>query len=149
MSAAEHDRHRDDVGAYLLGALPDDEAARLRAHLETCHVCRDELEQLRPAVDALPRSVAQFEPPPSLKAALMETVEAEARRPARRHAPGRLAGWRGLYTSVRAWRGSPRRSCSPCGRCRLRRGAAGLRRSAGRRSRRPSTSPASAAARRP
>jgi anti-sigma-K factor RskA len=80
MSAAEHDRHRDDVGAYLLGALPDDELRAFEAHLETCHVCRDELEQLGPAVHMLPRSVPQFEPPPSLKAALMETVEAEARR---------------------------------------------------------------------
>lgn len=88
MTAAEHDRHRDDVGAYLLGALPDDELRSFEAHLATCHVCRDELERLSPAVHALPRAVSQFEPPPSLKAALMETVEAEARRdrgkPARR-----------------------------------------------------------------
>lgn len=84
MTAAEHDRHRDDVGAYLVGALPDDEARAYERHLETCHVCRDELEHLRPAVAVLPRSVPQFEPPPSLKASLMETVRAEAaRKPAR------------------------------------------------------------------
>jgi hypothetical protein len=93
MTAAEHDRHRDDVGPYLLGALPDDEARAFEAHLRTCHVCRDELEHLRVAAHVLPRSVPQFEPPPSLKAALMETVEAEARQA--QGAPARGQRWRG------------------------------------------------------
>lgn len=93
MTAAEHDRHRDDVGAYLLGALPEDEVRAYERHLETCHVCRDELEHLRPAVAVLPRSVPQFEPPPSLKESLMETVRAEAARtPARGGLRARFAG---------------------------------------------------------
>jgi Anti-sigma-K factor rskA len=40
--------------------------------------CRDELERLRPAADALPRSVEQVEPPPGLKSSLMDVVEREA-----------------------------------------------------------------------
>jgi anti-sigma-K factor RskA len=98
MTAAEHDRHRDDAGPYLLGALPEDEARAFEAHLRTCHVCRDELGRLRVAADVLPRSVPQFEPPPSLKAALMETVEAEAR--AARGAPAREPRWRGWLGGV-------------------------------------------------
>ena len=44
-----------------------------------CAECRDELERLRPAADALPRSVEQVEPPPALKTSLMEVVDREAR----------------------------------------------------------------------
>ncbi|HEY6781425.1 MAG TPA: anti-sigma factor [Thermoleophilaceae bacterium] len=79
MTARDHERFRDDVGAYLLGALDESEGSAFEAHLELCHVCRDDVERLRPAVAALPRSVEQFDPPPSLKRSLMETVEAEAR----------------------------------------------------------------------
>lgn len=31
---------REELGAYVLGALPDDEAAAVRAHLERCAECR-------------------------------------------------------------------------------------------------------------
>ena len=61
------DVHHDDVGAYLLGALEPAEQAAFEGHLATCPECRDEVEQLRLAVDALPRSVEPFAPPPSLK----------------------------------------------------------------------------------
>ena len=42
-------------------------------------MCRDEVERLRPAADALPRSVMPVAPPPSLKAALMAEVESDLR----------------------------------------------------------------------
>jgi anti-sigma-K factor RskA len=87
MSARDHERFRDDVGAYLLGALDEGEGQAFETHLKTCHICRDDVERLRLAVDALPRSVEQFDPPPTLKRSLMDIVEAEARerqgRPAR------------------------------------------------------------------
>jgi anti-sigma-K factor RskA len=86
VSATEHDRFQDDVGVYLLGALEDGERSDFERHLATCHVCHDELERLRGAADALPRSVEQYDPPPAVKRALMEHVYAEAgtARPARR-----------------------------------------------------------------
>jgi hypothetical protein len=77
--AGDHERYEQDVGAYLLGALPALEAEVFERHLMGCDACRDELERLRPAAEALPRSVEEFEPPPSLKASLMEVVEGEAR----------------------------------------------------------------------
>jgi anti-sigma-K factor RskA len=76
---SEHVRHRDDVGAYLLGALNDLERQAFERHLRGCAECQDELARLRPAADALPGSVQQFEPPAGLKASLMEVVEREAR----------------------------------------------------------------------
>jgi anti-sigma-K factor RskA len=75
----DHVRHQDDVGAYLLGALNDLERQAFERHLRACAECQEELARLRPAADALPGSVQQFEPPARLKALLMEVVEGEAR----------------------------------------------------------------------
>ncbi|HEX2414671.1 MAG TPA: anti-sigma factor [Thermoleophilaceae bacterium] len=78
MTARDHTHYREDIGAYLLGALTDLERQAFERHIVNCAECRDEIEQLRPAADALPRSVDQVEPPPALKVALMEIVEREA-----------------------------------------------------------------------
>jgi Anti-sigma-K factor rskA/Putative zinc-finger len=79
MSARDHTEYREEIGAYLLGALTDLERQVFERHVAGCAECRDELERLRPAADALPRSVEQVEPPPGLKTSLMEVVESEAR----------------------------------------------------------------------
>jgi anti-sigma-K factor RskA len=79
MTDRDHTSYREEIGAYLLGALTDLERQAFERHLDSCSDCRAEVEQLRPAADALPRSVQQVEPPPSLKTALMEVVEREAR----------------------------------------------------------------------
>jgi anti-sigma-K factor RskA len=76
---SDHTRHQDDVGAYLLGAMHDLERQAFERHLRGCDECQQELARLRPAAEALPGSVQQFEPPPGLKASLMEVVEREAR----------------------------------------------------------------------
>jgi hypothetical protein len=79
VSARDHTEYREEIGAYLLGALTDLERQAFERHVAGCAECRDELERLRPAADALPRSVEQVEPPPGLKTSLMEMVESEAR----------------------------------------------------------------------
>jgi anti-sigma-K factor RskA len=91
MSATEHDRFREDVGAYLLGALDDLERSDFERHAAICHVCQDEIDRLRMAADALPRSVEQYEPPASLKRSLMEQVNAEVPAQARRSTRFRLS----------------------------------------------------------
>ena len=78
MSTDDHTTYRDEVGAYLLGALTDAERSAFEDHLAGCAECREELERLRPATELLPRSVEQIEPPPSLKRSLMDVVEREA-----------------------------------------------------------------------
>jgi anti-sigma-K factor RskA len=98
---SDHTRYQHDIGAYLLGALSDRERQAFERHVAGCGECQEELERLRPAADALPGSVEQFQPPPRLKASLMEVVEREARaeqparrprlRLTRRGAPGRPA----------------------------------------------------------
>jgi anti-sigma-K factor RskA len=75
---SDHARYRDDVGAYLLGALNDLERQAFERHLTGCSECQEEVERLRPAAEALPASVVQLEPPPGLKKRLMAEVEGDA-----------------------------------------------------------------------
>lgn len=74
----EHRGFEDALSAYALGALSPDEGERLSEHLQGCRECRAQLEWLRAAVDTLPASVPQIEPPPSLRERVMELVTAEA-----------------------------------------------------------------------
>ena len=75
-----HRDHAESVGAYALGALPALETQVFERHLMGCELCQGELQRLTEAVEVLPRSVTPLEPPPSLKASLMEAVNADASR---------------------------------------------------------------------
>jgi anti-sigma-K factor RskA len=76
-----HERYEENVGAYLLGALPELERQAFERHVERCSDCRSAVERLRPAANALPRAATPLTPPPGLKTALMEVVAREARAP--------------------------------------------------------------------
>jgi anti-sigma-K factor RskA len=92
-----HEPYRDDLAAYALGALEEDEAAELRRHLDVCEECREHLRWLQPAVDVLPRTVPQVEPPPRLRKRMMATVRAESREATRADArSSRRPGWGAL-----------------------------------------------------
>jgi len=96
VTGPNHERFREDSGAYLLGALSDEELQAFEAHLLECPDCRDDVELLRLAADALPRSVEQLAAPDSLRDSLMDVVEREAReragKPQRRFLGERLRG---------------------------------------------------------
>lgn len=99
MSARGHESYRDELAAYLLGALEPGEAAELERHLAGCEECRTELEWLRPAVQLLPESVERVEPSPRLRANLLEQVRSEAGgAPA---TPGRARRWGSRGWSLR------------------------------------------------
>jgi len=87
-----HEQYEENVGAYLLGALPELEAEVFEKHVAACAECRSEVEQLRVAADALPRAVEPVVPPPELKESIMRTVWAEAEE--RREARSQRPGWR-------------------------------------------------------
>jgi anti-sigma factor ChrR (cupin superfamily) len=70
--------HSAQVGAYALRALPPEEAAATEAHVSSCPQCREELETLRPAVQAFvgwPTDVLR--PEPSLQERLARRIAAE------------------------------------------------------------------------
>jgi anti-sigma-K factor RskA len=70
--------YRDDVGSYVLRALPDDEHERFAAHLAGCQQCRRDVAELQVAADTLPLAAVQVDPPPELRDRIMNTVRSEA-----------------------------------------------------------------------
>ena len=91
-SEREHGWYEDELAAWALGALDDEEAEEFQRHLATCEKCRTDLNWLRPAIDTLPASVTQIAPPPRLRGRLLGTVRTEARR-AKRSRSGGLPSW--------------------------------------------------------
>jgi anti-sigma-K factor RskA len=86
---SDHERLRGDLPAYALGALPAAEAAEIERHLDHCEVCRRELGWLRPAVELIPESIPQVDPPPALRERLMAEVRSDAVRVRGSEAPRR------------------------------------------------------------
>lgn len=104
----DHARWTDTAGAYVLGAMPVAEREAFEEHLTTCGICRQEVDELWPAAEALPMASPLMTPPPELKSRIMAEVEREASllgaagagadRPERvrreRRGLGWLSGWR-------------------------------------------------------
>ena len=78
-----HRRLRDQLSAYIDGALDPPAAGRLEAHLGECEGCRTELEQLRSTVAAL-RELSEAQVPRSFA---LSPERAAVRRPAVPAAP--------------------------------------------------------------
>lgn len=77
-----HQQVREMLGSYLLGHLDDSEADAVRAHLDGCPTCRQDLAEitpLRPLLDALdPEGFAGPPVPPAgLGELILDTVAAE------------------------------------------------------------------------
>lgn len=62
----------DLLPAYALGCLDREDDLRVAEHLSTCRLCRGELEGYRSLVADLPYAVAQSDPPPGLKEAILQ-----------------------------------------------------------------------------
>lgn len=99
MSEREHEGRRDELAAYLLGALEPGEAAAIEQHLAGCEECRAELEWLQPAVQVLPESVERVEPSAELRARIIGEIEADGTGAAK-PASVRRRGW-GLSLGLR------------------------------------------------
>jgi anti-sigma factor RsiW len=74
----DHTRWADSAGAYVLGAMSDDERYDYEQHLAGCRRCREEVEELRPAAEALPMASPPMRPSVALKDRVMADVEREA-----------------------------------------------------------------------
>ena len=88
---------RVDAAAYALGALEEPEF--YREHLETCAICRAEVDELGLAVDILPATVPLARAPKELVEGVLATVRSEAellnaRGPEADRPPRRANRWR-------------------------------------------------------
>ena len=77
-----HRELRELLGSYALGHLPDDEVARVRAHLDGCRACRADLDDLLPVVRRLDAVDADAfgdvpAPPPGLGDDIWQAVSRE------------------------------------------------------------------------
>jgi hypothetical protein len=87
---------REDIGAYLLGGLPDERRTALLAHLDGCADCRSELAELSevarilPAADPL-RNTKREVPSQSLMDSILGAI-ADERRAKRSRITRRVAG---------------------------------------------------------
>lgn len=109
---AEHRQLRELLGAYVLGGLPSETAAGLRAHLDGCAACRAELAELAPLADDLrhvnPDALSDLPVPPvdlgdrirARIAAERQLTQARAQRDERRRATRQ--GTRRLVSAVAA-----------------------------------------------
>lgn len=93
MNGGAHPDRRDDAAAYVLGALPEDEAREFGTHLRQCAACREEVAALQHVADSLPSAVPQRSAPAELRGRVLATVtsEAELRNASARGAEARPA----------------------------------------------------------
>ncbi len=95
MSPEDHRRFREMIGAFLLDDLDEHERASVRAHIEGCPICQEEIRDLQPVVDALAEAsrghlVREPTPPPDLEERTLARIS-EDRRTRRRERLGRAA----------------------------------------------------------
>ncbi len=73
-------KHIDDqVDAYALGILEDEEVARVEAHLANCQECQRLLRQSRAVVEGLALTPRQVAPPAGLKQRILTRIAQEER----------------------------------------------------------------------
>jgi hypothetical protein len=87
MTEQDCQRTREDLEAYALGALDDNERTAVERHLETCADCRALAAELVETAHNLPLAlgaVSPLRPPATLKAQLLGQLVAEERVEARR-----------------------------------------------------------------
>jgi len=77
MSGATHHEMKEQIPAYLLGALEPAELVDFKHHLDGCAECQAELLWLEPSVVNLAADVEQIEPDGRLRRRVMDAVEQE------------------------------------------------------------------------
>ncbi|MDB4895159.1 MAG: hypothetical protein JWN15_1421 [Firmicutes bacterium] len=83
--------HTDEAISYSLRQMTRAEEQRYQAHIAACPPCRLKLSEVAETLELLPFAVPAVEPPPQLRAKLLDRIKAEPRQTAtpkkRRHLP--------------------------------------------------------------
>jgi hypothetical protein len=90
----------ESLGAYLLGAVDDDERARVEAHLQGCATCRAVVDELRPVPILLGRVHVDDLEPPDPPAHLLDRLLATQIQTRRRRRVAALAGAAALVAGL-------------------------------------------------
>lgn len=104
MTAMEHHEVRELLGAYAIGAMPDDELRRVRSHVLACEECMREADSLTDAATSFGLSAGTAALPAGFSERILETIRDE--RPAAAPTPRRrswlpvAAGAAGLALAV-------------------------------------------------
>jgi anti-sigma factor RsiW len=85
----EHDRYREQIGAFLLGKLDGEERTAMQTHLSSCPGCQAEVRELEPVVaalaDAAPDRIDEdLLPPEDLEELTLAPILGEIHRARRR-----------------------------------------------------------------
>lgn len=84
----DHDKYRDDVAAYVLGALTEIETAAVDRHLQGCEACTGDLQTFRAVVETLSVAVPSQRAPKQLEQEVLQRIHESEReeplRPSRR-----------------------------------------------------------------
>ena len=91
MDEREHENMRSLIAPYVLGAVPPEEMARVRAHLLSCDECQAEADRLAPAADSLAATVEEVELPPGFSERVISQVRAD--RPSTAATPSPARRW--------------------------------------------------------
>ncbi len=95
---------RDDLTAYLDGALPPARADEVRAHLAGCPACREEEARLRSAVALLSSLPPAPELPPFFATRLEARLREERERAPRRRLSAGSPAWAAPVRTGARWR---------------------------------------------
>lgn len=71
-----HPIHEEDLDLYVLGALDADERRAVDSHIANCFECAAKLAEAHGRVAMLALSAPRVEPPPAVKARLMQQIRA-------------------------------------------------------------------------
>jgi len=72
----DHRSIEELLPAYVLDALTGEDLECVRAHLSACGDCREEVDRLRAATDALLADVPRHDPPPDLRDRVIDSLDA-------------------------------------------------------------------------
>lgn len=77
MSPMDHEEMQASLGAYVIGAMPPDEIAEVRAHISTCESCMREADASADAAASLAVSVGTTALPPGFSERVLRTIREE------------------------------------------------------------------------